>query len=115
MAVGSGTAIDRVGDEMHLTTNTLIGIGIPLFGIPALIIGFIGLYYSLQAANNLKPGSNWPKFGGMASGSIDIIPRSEFTELGLRYRRRSFLWALVLVAWWIVIMSYWFFADWLTS
>jgi hypothetical protein len=43
---------------MHLTAQTLTIIGIPLLGIPALIIGWSSLYYGLQAANNLKPIPN---------------------------------------------------------
>ncbi len=100
---------------MQLTVKTLTIIGIPILGMPALIIGWCGLYYSLQAANNLRPDSKWPRFGSMAKGSINLIPRSEFTELGLWYRRRSFILALAFVAWWIVILSYWYFAVWLTS
>jgi hypothetical protein len=95
---------------MHLTAQTLTIIGIPLAVIPACIIGFWALYYSLQAANNLKPDSKWPRFGSMARSSIDIVPRSEFTELGLWYRRRAFILAFVFVAWGFVIVSFWTFA-----
>ena len=100
---------------MHLTAETLTIIGVPLAVIPACIIGFWGLYYSLQAANNLKPESKWPRLGRMARGSINIVPSSEFTELGLLYRRRSFILAFVFVAWAFVIVAFWTFAVWLTS
>jgi hypothetical protein len=100
---------------MHLTAQTLTIIGIPLAVIPACIIGIWGGYYGLQAANNLKPDSKWPRFGSMARGSVNIIPRSEFTELGLWYRRRAYTMAFVLMAWGLVIVSYWFFAIWLTT
>jgi hypothetical protein len=90
-------------------------IGIPLLGIPTLIIGWCGLYYSLQAANNLKPSSKWPKFSGMAKGSLALVSRSEFTELGLRYRHRAFVMTFALVAWLLVVLSYWLFAAWFTS
>jgi hypothetical protein len=97
---------------MHLTAQTLTIIGIPLLGMPAIIIGFWGLYYRSQASNNLKPDSKWLGWGGLGRGPI---PRSEFSELGLWYRRRAFLLGLVLVAWFFVIVSYCTFAIWLTS
>jgi|SRR5581483_11927478 len=101
---------------MHLTAQTLTIIGIPLLGVPAIVICFCGLYYSLQASNNLKSDSKWPRSsGGMAQGYPIFIPRGEFTELGLYYRQRSFTLFLILLTWWIVILSYWFFAIWLIS
>ena len=100
---------------MHLTTQTLTIVGIPLAVIPALVIAWSGLYYSVQAANNLRPNSKWPRFGSMAKGSLVVIPRSEFTELGLWYRRRAYILAFILMAWFVVIGSYWSFAVWLTS
>jgi hypothetical protein len=100
---------------MHPTAQTLTIIGIPLAVIPACIIGFWGLYYTLQASTNLKPDSKWRGRGGMTKGSLEMVPRSEFTELGLWYRRRAFIMAFVLVVWGLVIAFYWFFAVWLTS
>jgi hypothetical protein len=96
---------------MQLTAETLTIIGIPLLGIPAIIIGFWGLYYSLQASNNLKPDSKWRGWG-LGKGTI---PRSEFSKLGLKYRRRAFILGIVLVAWSLVIVLFWTFAVWLTS
>jgi urea transporter len=100
---------------MHPSAQLLTIIGIPLLGIPACIIAFTALYYSLQAANNLKSDAKWPRFGGMARGSIILVPRSDFTQLGLWYRRRSFIMGFALVAWFFVILSYQFLAAWLTS
>ena len=88
---------------MHLTAQTLTIIGIPLLGIPAVTFGFWGLYYNVQAGNNLKPDSKWRGWGGSLNGPI---PRSEFTELGLRYRRRTFIMSGVLLAWFLVIVVY---------
>ena len=63
---------------MHLTAQILTIIGIPLLGIPAFIICIWGLYYSLQAFNNLKPDSQWPKSsGGMAEGYPMLVPRNQ--------------------------------------
>ena len=100
---------------MHLTAQTLIIIGFPLLGIPMLIIGWCCLYYSLQAANNLKPNTEWPTYSGMAIGRLTQIPRSEFSELGLRYRKRAFVVAFVFLAWLIVISCYWLLGAWSTS
>jgi hypothetical protein len=96
---------------MHLTAQTLTIIGIPLLVIPAVIIGFSGVYYSSQAGNNLKPASKWRK----SRNALMFAPNDEFTELGVRYRRRSVIMALLLVSWWFVILAYWVFATWLTS
>lgn len=100
---------------MHPTTQTLIIIGFPLLGIPMLVIGWSCLYYCLQAASNLKSNSEWPKYNGMAYGKLISIPRREFTELGLRYRQRAFVWAFMQAVWLVVVLSYWLFATWLTS
>jgi hypothetical protein len=100
---------------MHLTAQTLTIIGIPLLGIPAFILAVWGLYYGVQASNNLKPTSKWRGWDGMAKSTMDIVPRSEFTELGFWYRRRAFIMAFVFVAWALVIMSFCTFAVWLTS
>ena len=96
---------------MHLTAKTLTIIGIPLLVIPAVIIGFWGFYYSSQAANNLKPDSKWQR----SRNALMLSPDGDFTELGVWYRRRSLIMVILLVAWWIVAMSYWLFAIWLTS
>ena len=100
---------------MQLASQTLTIIGIPLLVIPAIIICFCCVYYIQQAGNNLKPGSKWRELGGFNKPSLEMIPGSEFTELGLWYRRRAFKMALIFVVWGLVIASYWFFAIWLTS
>jgi hypothetical protein len=97
---------------MHVTAKTLTIIGIPLLVIPALIICLCSFYYSVLAISNLKPNS---KSQNSKSQRFIFIPSSEFTELGLGYRRRSFILALLFAAWWIVIMSYWSFGVWLIS
>jgi hypothetical protein len=98
--------------HVHLTTQTLTVTGISSLAIPAFIIGVWGLYYRLQASNNLKTDSRRRGWSQLVKGPI---PRSEFTELGLWYRRRAFIFSLVLAAWALVIVSFWTFAVWLTS
>jgi hypothetical protein len=96
---------------MLVTAKTLTIIGIPLLVIPAIIIGFWGAYYSAQAGNNLKPDSKWRR----SNSALMFAPDDDFTELGVWYRRRSRILVLLLLAWWVVIGSYWSFAIWLTS
>jgi hypothetical protein len=100
---------------MHLSAQTLTIIGIPLLGIPALILGAGASYCSIQASVNLKPDSWWRTKSGFPKGSLPIVPRSEFTELGLWYRRQAFMLAFVVLAWAAVIVSFWMFAIWLTA
>ena len=97
---------------MHLTAKALTIIGIPLGVISVVITGFWLLYYGAQAGANLKPDSKWR---GLNRRSSFLVPRSEFTELGLWYRRRLFIMTVVFVACGVLIASYWGFAVWLAS
>jgi hypothetical protein len=76
---------------------TVIGFGI--VWVIAFVIAAYGLYYRTQAINNLKPDSSW-------SGKLSFrIPRSEFTERGLFYRRRGFIVQFIFAAWGFVMMA----------
>ena len=100
---------------MHLTEQTLTVIGIPLLTIPALVIGWSGLYCGLQAANNLKPDSKWPSLNVKTRTRLVLIPRSELTETGLWYRRHAYILSLALYTWVIMVASLWYFAIRLMS
>ena len=76
----------------------------------AAVIAVYGLYYQTQAINNLKPNSPW---SGKFRLGYGRIPRSEFTERGLFYRRLFFMVQFVFVGWgfWIMIVSAWLFGS----
>jgi hypothetical protein len=70
--------------------------------VGAGVIVVWGMYYQAQAINNLKPESRWAGKFILGRG---YIPRGEFTERGLWYRRRYFIVMFIFAAWGFLIMA----------
>jgi hypothetical protein len=60
--------------------------------------------YRAQAVNNLKPGSRWIGYYSKFSGPQNWIPRGEFTERGLFYRRRYLVGIAAYSVWCLITL-----------
>jgi hypothetical protein len=69
--------------------------------VGAFVIVVWAMYYQAQATNNMKPGSPW-------AGKFIFnrrVPRSEFTERGLWYRRHYFIVNVILAVWAFLVIA----------
>ena len=103
--------------KLHLAQQKALAVAILLEGIVIYILIVVFTYYAVQAEANMKPDSPWKwrldatwKEAWQrhkARGYLRAIPpRSEFTELGLWYRRRAAIWGIVIVVCWLVFVAF---------
>jgi hypothetical protein len=97
---------------MHPAQKAL-AIAIILEGVALFALSVVFMYYAFQTVANMKPDSPWkPRLDVTwkdawqrykATGGNPIAPRSEFTELGLWYRRRAIIWGIVIALCWLAL------------
>jgi hypothetical protein len=102
--------------KLHLSEQKALAVAILLEGMAIFILIVVFAYYAVQAEASMKPDSPWKWrldatwkeawHRYKARGLRAIPPHSEFTELGLWYRRRAAIWGIVIAVCLLVFAAF---------